>query len=261
MTHPLFARGNRVKAMTARGETALGLFIVSASPIVMEACSTFALDWLLVDAEGSPVSNASILHMCQVLSGSPVVPLVRVPSLDQHAIEHVLDLGAFGVLVPKVSSVEAAAAVVRAAYYPPLGRRGVNPIRVSGYFGDVAGYLGTANERTMCLVQIETREALACAHEIAAVDGIDGLFLGPGDMASELGQPGEVTGPAMDRASAIVLAAATRSGKVAGIFAYSIELGRRYVREGFTFVAIGNDIKLLRSALTADLAAVRGEPS
>lgn len=255
--HPLLVSGNPVKAKLELGEPAFGLFMLSGSPLVMEACSTFPLDWLLVDAEASPVSTESILHLFQAVSGSGVAPLVRVPNLDHHIIEHLLDLGAFGVLVPKVSSPAMAEAVVQAAYYPPLGRRGINPVRVSGYFHDVPEYLRWANDRTLCLVQIETREGLACVEEIAAVEGVDGLFLGPGDMASELGQPGVVTGPAMDRASNAVLDAARRHGKVAGIFAYSVELARRYVADGFTFVAVGNDLKLLRSALAADLAFVR----
>lgn len=257
MTHPLRERVNPVKRKIACGEVATGLFVLSGSPIVMEACSTFPLDWLLVDAEASPVSPETILHLFQAVSGSGVAPLVRVPQLDHHTIEHLLDLGAYGVLVPKVGSAAMARAAVQAAYYPPLGRRGINPVRVSGYFEDVPGYLRAANERTMVLAQIETVEGLDAAAEIAAVEGVDGLFLGPGDMAAELGQPGEVTGPAMDAASARVLEAARAHGKVAGVFAYSLELARRYVEDGFAFVAIGNDVKLLRAALTADLDALR----
>jgi 2-keto-3-deoxy-L-rhamnonate aldolase RhmA len=257
MSHPLFERENRVKHATARGEVMLGLFFLSGSPMLVETCSTLPLDWVLVDAEASPVSSETILQLFQALTGSGVVPLVRAPQLDHHIIEHLLDLGAFGVLVPKVSSVAMAEKAVQAAFYPPLGRRGINPVRASGYFADVPGYLRSANERTMCLVQIETREGLANADAIAAVEGIDGLFLGPGDMASELGQPGDVTGPAMDAAAATVLGAATNHGKVAGIFAYSRELARQYIGDGFTFVAIANEIKLLRSAVVEELAALR----
>lgn len=257
MTHPLFERKNRVKGMLADGDVAIGIFVLAGSPMVTEACSTVELDWLLIDAEASPVSRETILGLLQAVSGSEVVPMVRVPRLEQHNIEHMLDLGAQGVLVPKVSSVEMARAAVQAAFYPPLGRRGINPVRVSGYFHDVPGYMREASEQTVCLVQIETREGLACAGEIAAVDGIDGLFLGPGDMASELGQPGDVTGPAMDRAAAAVLDAAHRHGKAAGVFAYSTELAHGYIRQGFDFIAIGNEIKLLRSALTSEIEMVR----
>lgn len=257
MTHPLLQRRNPVKERLARGEVATGLFVLSGSAIVMEACSTFALDWLLVDAEASPVSGETILHLFQSVSGSGVAPLVRVPQLDHHTIEHLLDLGAYGVLVPKVNDAAMARAAAQAAYYPPKGRRGINPVRVSAYFEDVPGYLREANERTMVLAQIETVEGLAAADEIAAVDGIDGLFLGPGDMAAELGQPGDVTGPAMEDAAARVRDAARAHGKAAGVFAYSIELARRYVDDGFTFVAVGNDVKLLRAAITADLEALQ----
>lgn len=260
MTHPLGRMANPVKERLLRKELTLGLFVLSGSAMVMEACATLPFDWLLVDAEASPVSNETILHLLQVTAGSGVAPFVRVPCLDHHTIEHVLDLGAFGVLVPKVDSPAMARAAVEAAYYPPLGRRGINPVRASGYFADVPGYLRHANQRTACLVQIETCDGLARADEIAAVPGVDALFVGPGDLASALGQPGDVTGPAMDEATRVVLKAARNHGKAAGIFAYSTELAQRYVCDGYTFVAVGNDLKHLRSALTDELQAVRGAP-
>jgi 2-keto-3-deoxy-L-rhamnonate aldolase RhmA len=251
--HRLLERNNIVKEKLHRGEPSLGMFILSASPLVMECCSTLPLDWLLVDVEASPVSPETILHMFQAVAGSGAVPLVRVPALHHHTIEHMLDLGAYGILVPKVDTPEMARAVVDAAFFPPLGRRGINPVRASGYFTDVPGYLAWANQRTLCLVQIETRAGLGCVEEIAAVDGLDGLFIGPGDLASALGQPGNVTGPAMDRACARVLSAARDHGKIAGIFSYGAELGREYIDQGFHFIALGNDLKLLKAGFIAEL--------
>src|SRR5947209_5995151 len=112
MTHPLFERGNPVKEATARGELTRGIFFLSGSPMVVEACSTLPLDWVLVDAEASPVNPETILHLFQALTGSGVAPFVRAPQLDQHIIEHLLDLGAMGVLVPKISTAAMAEAVV-----------------------------------------------------------------------------------------------------------------------------------------------------
>lgn len=256
--HRLLEHGNIVKEKLYRGESSLGIFMLSCSPIVMELCSTLPLDWLLVDAEASPISPETILHLFQAVSGSNIVPMVRVPCLDRHLIEHMLDLGAYGVVVPKVDSPAMAKAAVEASFYPPRGRRGISPVRASGYFTDVPGHLMSANDRTMCFVQIETLAGLESVEQIAAVDGLDGLFIGPGDLASELGQPGKVTGPLMDEARARVLHAAKVHGKIAGIFAYSANLARVYLNEGFGFVAIGNDLKLLRSGITSELQQVTG---
>lgn len=253
MTHPLFDTRNPLKERLAADRPALGLFVLSGSPTVMEACSTFGLDWLLVDAEAAAVSPDDVLRSFQAVTGTGVAPLVRVPRLDHHLIGHMLDIGARGVLVPKVDSADMARAVVQAALYPPHGRRGVNPVRVSGYFHDVSAYLRTANEHAFVLVQIESREAVEAAGEIAAVPGIDGLFVGPGDLAVGLGQPGEVSGELMDHACARVLDAVRAVGKTAGIFAYSDELARRYLADGYRFVAIGNDLKMLRAGLQASL--------
>jgi 2-keto-3-deoxy-L-rhamnonate aldolase RhmA len=254
--HRLLQRDNPVKEKLLRGESSLGLFILSASPIVMETCSTLPLDWLLVDCEASPVTPERVLHLFQAVAGSNVVPLVRVPSPAHHNIEHMLDLGAYGILVAKVESAAMAKAVVDATFFPPMGRRGINPVRASGYFTDVPGYLASANQRTLCLVQIETRAGLDAVMDIAAVPGIDGLFIGPGDLAAALGQPCEVTGPRMDEARRKVLAACAAHSKIAAIFAYSAELARAYLDEGFLFISTGNDLKLLRAGFTAEIQAV-----
>lgn len=255
--HPLLDTGNPLKARLAAGRSALGLFVLSGSSTVMEACSTFGLDWLLVDAEAAAVSPDDILRSFQAVTGSGAAALVRVPRLDHHLIGHMLDIGAHGVLVPKIESAEMARAVVQAALYPPQGKRGVNPVRVSGYFHDIPAYLHAANARALVLVQIESREAVEAADEIAAVPGIDGLFVGPGDLAVALHQPGEVTGLRVERACAQVLHAARAAAKIAGIFAYSEELARRYLADGYQFIAIGNDLKMLRTGVQASLDEIK----
>ncbi len=257
MTHPLLARRNRTKDRLAKGEPVLGLFLLSASSLVAEACATTDLDFLLIDVEASPITRESTVHVLQALNGSEVTPLIRVANSQQDAIEHALDVGAHGVLVPKVDNAAAAAAVVRAGRFPPLGGRGVNPVRASGYFSQVREYLREANDFTLAMVQIESAEAVRNVAEIAAVPGLDVLFIGPGDLAMSLGQPGDVTGPAMDAARARVVAAARASGVAAGIFASTVELARKYIAEGFTMIAVGNDLGLLKSGVDRTLSALR----
>ncbi|SEF23497.1 2-dehydro-3-deoxyglucarate aldolase/4-hydroxy-2-oxoheptanedioate aldolase [Amycolatopsis pretoriensis] len=253
---PLLHRTPALHPGSGRFGPAIGIFLLSSDSMFAEACAG-ELDWVVLDMEAAPMSKREAVHLMQALRGSGCAPVVRVPWGQQHLIEHALDMGASGVMVPKVSSADDAAAAALACRFPPAGRRGINPVRASGYFTDVPGYLAKANDHIACVVQIESPEAVSNADEIAATPGVDGLFIGMGDLSSGYGQPGVMEGPVIDKARAAVLAAAARHGKRAGIFAYSRELARRYAEEGFGFIAVGNDIKLFREGLTDTLAAVR----
>lgn len=247
---------NPIKEKLRKGEPSIGLFFLSGSPVVAEVCATTDLDWIVLDIEGSPLSHGNILYLLQALNGSTVCPIIRVQRNEHSEIEHALDLGAFGVIVPKIDTQEAAAKTVAASFYPPIGRRGINPVRASGYFQDVPGYLKSANERTLCIVQIESRQAIKNVRSIAGLYGVDMLFIGPGDLANSLGQPGVMTGPKFDKARRTVLEAAQKAKKAAGIFAYTLDLAHQYIEEGFLFVAIGNDLKLLKSSISESIDAV-----
>lgn len=257
--HPLL---DRVRA-SRNGEPPLpgllGLFLIWSEPGIAELCGLLPLDFVVIDMEAGALSRPDVMRMVQVLTARPVSVLVRVPSHEQHVIEHALDIGADGVVVPKVNTAAEAAAVVAATRFPPSGRRGVNPVRASGYFADLPGYFAAANERTLCLVQIESGAAVDRAAEIAAVGGVDGLFLGMGDLAMAVGQPGEVTGPKMDLARAKVLAAGRQHGKLTGAFAYSPDLARAYRAEGFDVLAVGNEIKVLREGIERLLSTIRAD--
>ncbi|MEU9103504.1 aldolase/citrate lyase family protein [Streptomyces xanthophaeus] len=256
--HPLLAPGPGLSEVADRTPApALGLFLLSGNSMIAELCGTLPLDWVVLDMEASPMTGQDALHMLQALTGASCAPVVRVSRLDQHLIEHALDLGAAGVMVPKVDTPAQAEEAAAACRFPPEGRRGINPVRASGYFADVAGYLATANARTSCVVQIESATALENAEAIAAVPGVDALFVGTGDLACALGQPGVMTGPAMDTARATVLRAARKHAKRAGIFAYTPELARQYAEEGFELIAFGNEIKLLREAIVSGTETLR----
>jgi len=247
--HPLFELANRTAGMLADGQVTFGLFLLSGNSMIAEAVATMPLDWLVVDMEASPVTKEGALHILQALNGSLVTPIIRVSALERSLIEHALDVGAQGVIIPKVDTPEDAARAAQACRFPPDGNRGINPVRASAYFGNLPRYLAGANQRTLCIVQIESAEAVECAADIAAVKGVDVLFMGMGDLSSSLGQPGEVTGPKMDTARQRVLAAAEKAGKIAGIFAYAIDLAEQYVKEGFRVIAISNEVKLLREGV------------
>lgn len=238
---------------------ALGLFLLTASPLVAEVCSTLPLDWLVLDMEAAPVDRRDALAFLQAVRpgahGAPV-PFVRTACREHTHVEQLLDLGFLGLIIPKVHDRAAALASVAAARYPPLGSRGINPVRASGYFSDVPRYLHEANQGVSLFVQIESREAVANCSDIASVEGIDGLFVGMGDLAMSLGQPGDVTGPAMEDALTCVLEACRRHRKIPGVFAYNPQLGRQYVAAGFRFVAVGNDVGALRQGVSEIVRAV-----
>lgn len=255
-THPLLLSDNRCKLRLAAGNTCFGLFLVSASNLVAECCAVRGTDWILVDMEASPVDRRDLVVMLQALNGSQATCMARIARNDRQLIEAALDSGALGIMVPKVESAAEARLIVESAYYPPKGRRGVNPIRCSGYFKRLPEYFAVANDSILTIAQIETREALQNLDDIAATEGIDVLFVGCGDLASELGQPGQVEGPAMEAAIEQVVTACKKHGKVPGIFAYTTDLAVRYAAQGFRFIAIGNDLKLLAGALEAQLQSI-----
>ncbi len=168
----------------------------SGSPLVAEICAGAGLDWVLIDMEHSPNGLESVLGQLQAVAAYPVTPVVRVPIGDVVTMKQVLDLGAQNVLVPMVSSADEARAVVEAVRYPPRGRRGVgSALARSARWNRVEGYLANADDHVSLFVQIETAEGVDAAADIAAVDGVDGVFVGPADLAASMGVLGQQTHP------------------------------------------------------------------
>ncbi|MFH9474371.1 HpcH/HpaI aldolase/citrate lyase family protein [Streptomyces anulatus] len=258
---PLPWTDGRLRAAMADGP-AYGLFLVCGNAQLAEAAAYTGIDWAVIDMEAAAMTRTDALHQVQALNGSAVTPIVRVPNLDRNAIEFALDLGVGGVMVPKVDRVEQAEEAARCTHYPPLGTRGVNAIRASAYFTASARYFEQADDAVLCVVQIESREAVGNAEKIAATDGVDMLFIGTGDLAMDLGQPGSTAGPEFDEARRTVLAACAAAGKPAGIFAQSSKAARQYAEEGFRCIAIGNEIKFFvqTTALTVGMLRKGGRP-
>jgi len=224
----------------------IGMWVSSGSPLVAEICAGGGLDWLLVDMEHSPNGLESVLAQLQAVAAYPVTPLVRVPIGDVVTIKQVLDLGAQNLLVPMVSSGGEARAVVEAVRYPPRGRRGVgSALARSARWNRVDGYLADADEHVSVFVQIETAEGADAAADIAAVDGVDGVFVGPSDLSASMGLLGQQSHPDVVATVNRTFEAVRAAGKPVGVNAFDPIVARSYLDAGASFALVGADVALL----------------
>ncbi|TPW78262.1 aldolase/citrate lyase family protein [Schumannella sp. 10F1B-5-1] len=224
----------------------IGMWVSSGSPLVAEICAGSGLDWLLIDMEHSPNGLEGVLAQLHAVAGYDVTPVVRVPSADPVVLKQVLDLGAQTVLVPMIDSAAAARDAVRAVRYPPHGIRGVgSALARSARWNRVDGYLADASSHVSLLVQVETAAAVAAAGEIAAVDGIDGVFVGPSDLSASMGLLGQQTHPDVVAAVQTAFAAIQDAGTPVGVNAFDPETADAYLAAGARFVLVGADVALL----------------
>jgi 4-hydroxy-2-oxoheptanedioate aldolase len=230
----------------------LGLWLCAGSAVVAEICAGSGADWLLIDSEHSPNSLASIQLQLQVLRGLPPLVMVRAPSLDPVTVKQYLDVGVQNLLIPMVNNADAARQAVAATQYPPGGVRGVGAAlsRVSQW-GRIPDYLARARESISLVVQIESGEAVRNVEAILAVDGIDGIFVGPSDLAASLGALGQQADTGVVAAVDRCIDAAKAAGKPCGVNAFAPALARRYLARGARFVLVGADVTVLASGSTA----------
>lgn len=231
----------------ARGDRSLaGIWVCSGSPLVAEICAGAGLDWVLIDMEHSPNGLESVLAQLQAVAAYPVTPVVRVPIGDVVMIKQVLDLGAQSILVPMVSAKADAEAAVAAVRYPPRGTRGVgSALARSARWNRVDRYLTDADEHVSLFVQIETSAGVDAAAEIAAVDGVDGVFVGPSDLAASMGLLGQQTHPDVVAAVLRAFDAVRGVGKPVGVNAFDPAAADSYIAAGASFVLVGADVALL----------------
>lgn len=231
-----------------------GIWVSSGSHVVAELAAAAGFDWVLLDMEHGLGDAADVLRQIQALSGTGCVPLVRVPSAASDQIARVLDFGAAGVMAPRIESAAQAGEFAAALRYPPVGIRGMTrSSRASHYGYDFQQYAAQANAGVTAIAQIETRRGVAQADAIAAVDGIDILFIGHSDLGMDLGCFGQADAPALREAETAVLAACRRHGKRAGLIAKP-ETAAACCRRGFSLIALGTDIGCLKQGLTSMLA-------
>ena len=244
-----------------RGEPPIGTWIMAASPIVAEALGCAGFDWGVLDMEHTPLDLMSTVHMLQALAGTKLVPITRVPWNDAVVIKRVLDAGAQTLMVPFVQNAAEARAAVAACRYAPEGLRGMAAMSRASRFGTTPNYLTTANRAVGVIVQFETPAAIDQADAIAAVDGVDALFVGPGDLAGTMGLTGQLTHPDLMAAMRRAVAAAKAAGKPIGIVGGTPEIVAQYREIGFDYLAIASDLGLLMRAAQAALAKVRSDAS
>ncbi len=230
-------------------EPVRGTFLNLGSPLTVRMAAQMGFDWALIDLEHGAGSEAILPSLLMATEGTACSPIVRVVSNNQDSIKRALDLGAVGVMVPYVSTAREAAAAASYTHYPPVGTRGVAGLTVATDYGlSLADYHRDANDKVLTVVQIETAEAIENAEAIAAVEGVDVLFVGPLDLSYNLGCPKNYNHPDHRAARDHVVAACRKHNKAAGILS-TLETATEYYAQGFTFVAVGSDGWALRDGL------------
>ena len=237
---------NRFKESLRSGQPQIGLWLGLGSAYAAEICATMGFDWVVVDGEHAPNDIRSTLEHLQAIAPYPVHPVVRPPVGETHILKQLLDIGAQTVLVPMVDTAEYARELVAATRYPPAGVRGIaSALARAARWNSVPNYVRTANEQICLLVQVESRRGLENLDAIAAVDGVDGVFIGPSDLAADLGHPSDIRAPEVVSAIEGAIQRIRSAGKAPGFLETDPKLARRYLSLGCAFLAVGLDVDLL----------------
>jgi 2-keto-3-deoxy-L-rhamnonate aldolase RhmA len=248
---------NPLKARLTQGLPAVGQWISLPCASVAEILVAHNPDWLLVDTEHGPITWEMLEDILRGMRGTTVPPLARVRANDPAIIKQVLDRGVYGVLVPLVSTPDDARAAVAASRYPPEGMRGVAGTRVSGFGSTLPDYFERWNSQVVVGVQIETTEALANVEKIAAVPGIDILFIGPNDLSASLGVFRKFDHPDYVNAVDRIVKAAQAHGVAPGYMCFGADEVLQKIDQGFRFLAAGSDARLLSGAMAATYRTIR----
>lgn len=240
---------NPFKAALAAGKPQLGIWCSIPSPTVAEVLGQSAFDWVLFDAEHTPVELSGLVPMMQAAASGKAHTAARPPWNDPVLIKRVLDSGAQTILLPFVQTPDEAAQAVAATRYPQGGIRGVAGATRAGRYGRDKQYLHRASDDICVLVQVETGEALARIDSIAATDGVDGVFIGPSDLSASLGHIGNPGHPEVQDAIKEAALKIRAAGKAPGILATNAADARKYLDWGFLFVACSLDLILLVNAV------------
>lgn len=244
---------NAFKHAIAAGKLQIGLWSSLCSNIAAEIISDSGFDWILLDTEHSPNEIPDLVGQLQAMQGSATTPIIRPAWNDVVLAKRALDIGAQSLLFPYVQNAEEARRAVASTRYPPQGIRGVSVAARASRYGRTPEYLTRANAEICVLVQVETRSALGEIEAIAEVEGIDGVFIGPSDLAASLGHLGNPQHPDVQKAIENAGKRLKAVGKPAGILTGNEEEARRYIGWGYLFVAVGADVGLL--ARNADALA------
>jgi 4-hydroxy-2-oxoheptanedioate aldolase len=235
----------------------IGTFAAIPHPVAIEVIAASGVDFLCIDWEHSQISRERIEDLIRAADVHRVPAMVRVPGHAPESIASVLDAGAAGVLVPRVSTVAQAKAAVLATRYPPIGERGVGPGRAAAYGYRIPDYLAKANAELVLAIQVETAEGLANIADIAAVDGIDVIFIGPGDLSVSINAMGPAGKDRLDAAIETIAKTALTAGKTVGIFRLSPDdIGTRS-KAGISFFLLASDTMFLGASLATGVTEAR----
>lgn len=245
-TTPYSAFPNRFRQDLMARKRLIGCWCALGSPITTEVLGLAGFDWLLLDSEHGPNDVLSLVPQLMALKDSPSAPIVRPQWNDGVVVKRLLDIGFYNFLFPYIQSGEEACRAVASTRYPPEGTRGVAVAHRSNRYGTVEHYQDLVNDNIAIVVQIESRAAVDAVDEIVAVPGVDGLFIGPSDLAADLGHRGNPKHEAVQAAMMRVFESAAAHGKPAGILAPIEADARRYMELGATMVGVGSDVTVLR---------------
>lgn len=247
---------NYIRNRVLAGELLAGAWCNLGSTLTVEMAAMAGFNWMLIDLEHGSADLETLILQLQSVSGSQTSAIVRIPWNEPWWFKRVLDMGASGVMVPYVNTPEEAQRAARSMRYPPEGIRGVAFLNRATSFGQAfPQYFGEANDNLTTIVQIETAEAVERAEEIAAVKGVDVLFVGPLDLSVNLGVPRQFDHPSFRAALERVVAAASKHGKAAGILLVREEQLEETINDGFRFVALGSDAGMVSAGMNRNAAA------
>ncbi|MFH1719259.1 MAG: aldolase/citrate lyase family protein [Planctomycetota bacterium] len=232
----------KIKARIYNGETLIGCWSNLGSPLTSEIVGMAGFDWVLIDIEHGAGSEGQVLHQLQALEHTPAAAIVRVESYQRQRFHRVLDLGAEGIMCPRIYTVDEARQAVKSIRYQPEGSRGVaRMIRAARFGSDFDEYYANHKNNLVCIVQIETEEILDSLDSVAATDGIDVLFVGPIDLSIALNVYGQFDHPKFVEAVRATAEATAKNGKAAGVLLQKPEEFKKYYELGFRFIACGSD--------------------
>ncbi|MGI9541690.1 MAG: HpcH/HpaI aldolase family protein [Cyclobacteriaceae bacterium] len=237
---------NSLKLKLENDQTVHGCWLNSGLPLSAEIVGGSGFDWLLIDLEHGAGTESNLISQLQALNGSSSTPLVRIESFERIRVQRLLDYGIKGIMFPRINNPEEAHQAIAAMYYPPKGQRGLaKMIRATDYGDNFEGYLDFTENGLLGIIQIETAEILDHLDEIAAMEGVDVLFVGPSDLSMALGIFGQWDNPVFKDAIKSVAKAAQEAGKAAGTLLLNTDDYEFYHRLGYRFLAAGSDLTFI----------------
>jgi len=249
---------NRFKQSLNGPVAPVGTWLMSAAPAAAEALGCAGLDFLVVDTEHVPLDVAQMIDVLRAIAGTPASAVTRVPWNDMVTVKRALDAGAQTIMFPFVQSADEARRAVSYTRYPPQGVRGVAAMHRASRYATVPDYLRRANEEVCVIVQLETPAALDALSQIAAVDGVDSLFVGPGDLSAAMGRLGDIAHADVQAQLERAARECRRLGKPCGIVGPNPEMVRRFLDYGYSWVAVGSDMSLMLGRAQEWVGQVRG---